>query len=46
MLFTEDPKDVDIVLKSVQSLLEVFLEIIPEYRIREDLEKEKDDRNK
>jgi hypothetical protein len=37
MLFTEDPKDVDIVLKAVLSLLDVFLEIIPEYRIREDL---------
>ena len=36
ILFTEDPKDVDIVLKAVQQLCRVFLEIIPAYRIRED----------
>lgn len=43
MMFTEDPKDVDIVLKSIEALGKVFLEIIPAYRIREDLSKEKVD---
>ena len=36
-MFTEDPKDVDIVQKAVEALCNVFLEIIPAYRIREDL---------
>ena len=36
LLFTEDPKDVDIVLKAVQELCRVYVEIIPAYRLRED----------
>lgn len=35
IVFTEDPKDVDIVVKAVQQLCRVFLEIIPSYRIRD-----------
>ena len=38
LIFTEDPKDVDVVLKAVQQLCRVFLEIIPAYRIREDMQ--------
>lgn len=40
-----DPRDVDVVLKAVAALCEVFCDIIPSYRIRqynkEDLEKDK-----
>ena len=39
IVFTEDPKDVDIVLKAVQQLCRVFVEIIPAYRIREESSK-------
>ena len=35
LLFTEDPKNIDVVLKAVQQLCRVFTDIIPEYRIRE-----------
>ena len=31
----EDPKDIDIVLKSVTALCEVFCDIIPSYKVRE-----------
>lgn len=45
LLFTEDPKNIDVVLKAVQQLCRVFVDIIPAYRIREikaeDIEKEK-----
>ena len=45
-----DPKDVDVVLKAVAALCDVFCDIIPSYRIRqynkEDLEKEKDQHGK
>ena len=36
ILFTQEPKDVDIVLKAIETLAKVFKEIIPSYRIRED----------
>ena len=36
ILFTEEPKDVDVVLKALQELCRVFLEIIPAYKLRED----------
>ena len=36
LAFTEDPRDVDVVLKAVQQLCRVFIEIIPAYRIREE----------
>jgi len=39
ILLTEDPKDVDIVQKAIEALCKVFLEIIPAYRLREDLNK-------
>lgn len=39
-VFTKDPKDVDIVHKAIQSLCEVYIEIIPAYRIREDQSKD------
>ena len=35
LTFCEDPKDVDVVLKAVTALCEVFADIIPSYRIRE-----------
>ena len=31
----EDPKDVDVVIKAVTALCEVFCDIIPSYKIRE-----------
>ena len=36
ILFTEEPKDVDVVLKALQELCRVYLEIIPAYKLRED----------
>jgi len=35
LAFCEDPRDVDVVLKAVTALCEVFTDIIPSYRIRE-----------
>ena len=35
LTFCEDPKDVDVVLKAVTALCEVFADIIPSYKIRE-----------
>ena len=35
LTFCEDPKDVDVVLKAVSALCEIFTDIIPSYRIRE-----------
>mmetsp|Transcript_13386 Transcript_13386/g.22793 ORF Transcript_13386/g.22793 Transcript_13386/m.22793 type:complete len:91 (+) Transcript_13386:198-470(+) len=40
LAFTEDPKDVDIVLKAVMELHRVFLEIIPSYKIRDGFSKD------
>lgn len=37
LLFTEDPKSIDVVQKAVQHLCKVFIEIIPAFRIREDI---------
>lgn len=36
LLFTQEPKEVDVVLKAIEQLAKVFKEIIPSYRIRED----------
>ena len=35
LVFCEDPKDVDVVLKAISALCEVFMDILPSYRIRE-----------
>ena len=35
LLLCKDPGNIDIVLQSVNNLCEVFMEIIPSYRIRE-----------
>ena len=35
LTFCEDPKDIDIVLKAVTALCEVFSDIIPSYKVRE-----------
>jgi len=40
LTFCEDPKDVDVVLKAITALCEVFADIIPSYRIREQGEKD------
>jgi hypothetical protein len=45
LLFTEDPKNIDVVLKAVQQLCRVFVDIIPEYRIREDASKKEQNEN-
>ena len=45
LLFTEDPRNIDVVLKAVQQLCRVFIDIIPEYRIREDHKKEDEKNN-
>lgn len=37
ILFTQDPKDVDIVLRAIEELSRVFIDIIPAYKIREDM---------
>ena len=36
LLFTQEPKEVDVVLKAVEQLAKVYKEILPSYRIRED----------
>jgi len=35
LLLCSDPKDIDVVIKAIKSLSEVFCDIIPSYRIRE-----------
>ena len=35
LTFCEDPKDVDVVLKAVTALCDVFVDIIPSYKVRE-----------
>ena len=35
LTFCEDPKDVDVVLKAMGALCDVFSDILPSYRIRE-----------
>lgn len=40
MLFTEDPKDVDIVQRAIEALCKVFMEIIPAYKLREEASKD------
>lgn len=42
LTFCEDSRDVDVVIKAVCALCEVFTDIIPSYRIRELGEKEED----
>ena len=37
LALTRDKKDVDVVLKAVDLLCQVFAEIIPSYRLREDV---------
>ena len=38
LALTRDKKDIDVVLKAVDLLCQVFVEIIPSYRLREDLD--------
>ena len=33
--FCKDPKDIDVVLKAVEALKDVFCDILPSYRIRQ-----------
>ena len=35
LLFCADPRDIDVVIKAVKALCEVFCDILPGYRIRE-----------
>jgi hypothetical protein len=35
LLCCSDPKDIDVVIKSLKSLCDVFCDILPSYRIRE-----------
>ena len=35
LTFCEDPKDIDVVLKAVTALCDVFADIIPSYKVRE-----------
>ncbi len=35
MLFCSDPKDIDVVIKALKALCDVFCDILPGYRIRE-----------
>ena len=35
LTFCEDPKDIDVVLKAVTALCDVFTDIIPSYKVRE-----------
>lgn len=35
IMLCSDPKDIDVVFKSIKALCEVFCDIIPTYRIRE-----------
>ena len=40
LTFCKEPKQIDVVLKSIEALCEVFCDIIPSYRIREYSNKE------
>ena len=46
LAFCEDPKDVDVVLKAITALCDVFIDIIPSYKIRELNETGEDDGTK
>ena len=35
LLCCSDPKDIDVVIKSIKALCDVFCDILPGYRIRE-----------
>jgi len=35
LLFCSDPKDIDVVIKALKALCDVFCDILPGYRIRE-----------
>lgn len=35
LLLCSDPKDIDVVLSSIKALCEIFCDILPTYRIRE-----------
>ena len=35
IMLCSDPKDIDVVLKSVKALCDVFCDVLPTYRIRE-----------
>mmetsp|Transcript_3103 Transcript_3103/g.2098 ORF Transcript_3103/g.2098 Transcript_3103/m.2098 type:complete len:140 (+) Transcript_3103:203-622(+) len=35
LIFCQEPKDIDVVIKAISCLCEVFCDIIPSYRIRE-----------
>ena len=35
MLFCSEPKDIDVVIKALKALCDVFCDILPGYRIRE-----------
>ena len=43
LTFCEDPKDIDVVLKAVTALCDVFCDTIPSYRVREQGEKDKEE---
>jgi hypothetical protein len=45
LLLCRDPSNIDVVLQAVNNLCEVFIEIIPSYRIREFNEDEKQGEN-
>lgn len=34
LLFCKDPKDIDVVIRALQKLCDVFCDILPSYRIR------------
>ena len=36
MMFTREPKEVDVVIKAVEELAKVFKEILPSYKVREE----------
>jgi len=45
LLCCSDPKDIDVVIKALKSLCEVFSDILPGYRIRENKQDNEDDKN-
>lgn len=45
LILCSDPKDIDVVLKSLKALCDVFCDILPTYRIRESGKDSKEDQD-
>ena len=43
LLFCSDPRDIDVVIKALKALCDVFCDILPSYRIREEKKEANED---